>query len=59
MFLSTSAIHVFMRHKILGGGGGGGATSTVSQNKSIAPSKIDILMDTFWTTDISLLDVAH
>ena len=32
---------------------------TVSQNKSIAPSKIDILMDTFWTTDISLLDVAH
>ena len=48
VFLSTSAIHVFMRHKILGGGGGGGgAVSTVSQNKSIAPSKIDILMDTF------------
>ena len=31
--------------QILGGGGGG--ASTVSQNKSIAPSKIDILMDTF------------
>ena len=30
-----------------------------AQNRSIAQSKIDTLIDRFWTTDISLLDVVH
>ena len=34
-------------------------SSRKARRKCNVPSNIDILMDTFWTTDISLLDVAH